>query len=131
MPLPLSMSEVGPMIQPAAVLDARTVLRGTQEIQQLLIQWDQYTAAEATWEDVDTLRSKFPTFNLEDKVAFKGDGIVMSPNNDKSMEVRESNMRGPQDTHEQEFVESGPGLIGPRRGMRMRKTSTRLEGFSH
>ncbi|CAJ2644751.1 unnamed protein product [Trifolium pratense] len=111
MPLPLSMSEVGPMIQPAAVLDARTVLRGTQEIQQLLIQWDQYTSAEATWEDVDTLRS--------------------NPNNDKSMEVRESNMRGPQDTHEQEFVESGPGLIGPRRGMRMRKTSTRLEGFSH
>lgn len=53
----------------------------------------------------------------------------MSPNNDKSMEVSGSTRRGPQNMHEQNSVESGPGLIGPRRGMRMRKTSTRLEGF--
>jgi hypothetical protein len=71
MPLPLSMSEVGPMIQPAAVLDTRTILRGTQEIHQVLIQWDQYTAAEATWEDIHTMRSKFLHSTLRTRLLLK------------------------------------------------------------
>ncbi|MCI23378.1 hypothetical protein A2U01_0044557, partial [Trifolium medium] len=66
MPLPLTMSEVGPIIQPIEILDARTIVRGSQKVHQILIQWDQTTPVEATWEDFDDLQNKFPTLNLED-----------------------------------------------------------------
>jgi hypothetical protein len=71
-PLPLTMSESGPIIQPMEVLDARTIMRGTQKINQVLVQWDQLPAAEATWEDIDTLQDNFPTFNLETRLILMG-----------------------------------------------------------
>jgi translation initiation factor IF-1 len=55
LPLPLTMSDTGPLTQPIAVLQARTILRGAQKIHQVLVQWDQYSRSEATWEDVSTL----------------------------------------------------------------------------
>ncbi|MCH79841.1 retrotransposon protein, partial [Trifolium medium] len=67
MPLPLTMTDVGPSIQPIDVLQVRTIIRGSQKVHQVLIQWDQYTAAEATWEDVNNIQDKFPSLNLEDK----------------------------------------------------------------
>ncbi|MCI63003.1 hypothetical protein A2U01_0084260, partial [Trifolium medium] len=42
------------------------------------------------WEDVDALRSKFPSFNLEDKVDFYGDGIVMKPKGSNILETNDS-----------------------------------------
>ncbi|KAK2367199.1 hypothetical protein QL285_080510 [Trifolium repens] len=71
-PLPLTMSESGPIIHPMEVLDARTIMRGTQKINQVLVQWDQLPAAEATWEDIDTLQDNFPTFNLETRLILMG-----------------------------------------------------------
>ncbi|PNX96484.1 Ty3/gypsy retrotransposon protein [Trifolium pratense] len=125
MPLPLSMTDTGPMIQPVSVLATRTIIRGAQRIQQVLIQWDQYSTAEATWEDVDALQSKFPAFNLEDKVAFIGDGIVMSPMEENILQEGESAKEGLNDMHERNSV-----MMGPRRGKRVRKTSKRLEGYA-
>ncbi|GAU25204.1 hypothetical protein TSUD_151040 [Trifolium subterraneum] len=107
LPLPLTMSDTGPLIQPIAVLAARTILKGIQKVHQVLIQWDQYPEAEATWEEVTNLQSKFPYFNLEDKVVFKGDGIVMSPKEGKVLEVVESSKRDPQDMHAQNSVSNG------------------------
>jgi hypothetical protein len=131
LPLPLTMSDTGPLIQPIAVLAARTILKGAQKIQQVLIQWDQYPAAEATWEEVTDLQSKYPTFNLEDKVAFKGDGIVMSPQEGKVLEAGESSKRGPQDVITKNSVSRGVELMGPRKGMRVRKANTRLEEYEY
>ncbi|GAU47333.1 hypothetical protein TSUD_101210 [Trifolium subterraneum] len=72
LPLPLTMTEIGPIVQPIDVLQARTIIQGLQKVHQVLIQWDQYSAAEATWEDVTTVKDKFPSLNLEDKVSFYG-----------------------------------------------------------
>ncbi|KAJ0441334.1 putative nucleotidyltransferase, Ribonuclease H [Helianthus annuus] len=60
------------ILTPQAVLQRRKVLRGTQTVQQSLIQWDGLTTAEATWEDDVQLAQQFPDFSLEDKVGFKG-----------------------------------------------------------
>jgi hypothetical protein len=57
LPLPLTMSEIGPMLQPIEILQARTIQRGTKKIHQILVQWDQSPIAEATWEDIDDLKS--------------------------------------------------------------------------
>ncbi|GAU25498.1 hypothetical protein TSUD_218700 [Trifolium subterraneum] len=86
-PLPLTMSEIGPLIQPIDVLQVRTILRGTQKVHQVLIHWDQYSREEASWEDANDVLNKFPTFNLEDKVAFYGYGIVMKQNKRNLLEV--------------------------------------------
>jgi hypothetical protein len=46
-------------------------------VHQVLVQWEQQPTEEATWEDIVSLQQKFPSFNLEDKVDFKEEGIVM------------------------------------------------------
>ncbi|MCI40204.1 hypothetical protein A2U01_0061436, partial [Trifolium medium] len=55
MPLPLTVTEMGPVIQPIAVLATRTVLKGTQQIQQILVQWENGPQEEATWEDLEDI----------------------------------------------------------------------------
>ncbi|GAU11620.1 hypothetical protein TSUD_346120 [Trifolium subterraneum] len=66
-PLPLTMTEIGPLSQPIDVLQVRTIIKGTKKVHQVLIQWDQYPREEASWEDADDVLNKFPAFNLEDK----------------------------------------------------------------
>ncbi|MCI01082.1 transposon TF2-1 polyprotein, partial [Trifolium medium] len=73
LPLPLTMSDTGPIIQPVAILQARTIMKGTQKVHQILVQWDQSSNDEATWEDFQDMQLKYPTLNLEDKVVFNGE----------------------------------------------------------
>lgn len=80
LPLPLTTMEEGPIIQPEKILQTRTVLRGTQQVPQVLVKWEGLPSMEASWEDRAAMLDNFPTLNLEDKVAFKGDGIVMNEN---------------------------------------------------
>jgi hypothetical protein len=37
-----------------------------------LILWEGLAPTEATWEDMEELKLRFPLFNLEDKIGFKG-----------------------------------------------------------
>ncbi|XP_014519802.1 uncharacterized protein LOC106776848 [Vigna radiata var. radiata] len=76
-PLPLTINEQFPIIQPMDILHTRVILRGQQQIPQLLIQWEGMDESEATWEDKDAFIAAYPSFNLEDKVVFKEGGIVM------------------------------------------------------
>jgi hypothetical protein len=133
MPLPLTMSDSGPIINPIQVLQARTIVKGSQKIHQVLIQWDQHSIAEATWEDIDDLQIKFPNYNLEDKVVFNGDGIVMRPNVYKGLEASNESANqaeGPQNNlHEEKLVSSGAEVMGPRRGIRVRKAHSRWNEY--
>lgn len=74
LPLPLTEAGNSPIIQPIEVLQARTLVQGTSKLPQLLIQWENTPIEEATWENITDLQHNYPTFNLEDKVVFKGDG---------------------------------------------------------
>ncbi|MCI70923.1 hypothetical protein A2U01_0092186, partial [Trifolium medium] len=62
---------------PIQVLATRTVLKGTQQTLQILVQWENGLQEEATWEDLEDIKASYPNFNLEDKVDFKGEGNVM------------------------------------------------------
>ena len=76
LPLPLTVTEMGPVMQPVRILANRKLLRGTTQIDQILVQWENGVQEEATWEDIEDIKASYPTFNLEDKVDFKGEGNV-------------------------------------------------------
>lgn len=76
MPLPLTVSELGPVLQPIAVTATRTIIRGQQQVTQILVQWENGQEEETSWEDLEDIKASYPHFNLEDKVAFKGEGNV-------------------------------------------------------
>jgi hypothetical protein len=130
MPLPLTMNDFGPIIQPSQILQARTIVRGSQKIHQVLIQWENQSATEATWEDIATLQQKFPSLNLEDKVVFKGEGIVMKEGNilelgDSAIpHVVTSGMHG-----ENGIIPNHPDIVGVRKGGRVRKENTMLKDY--
>lgn len=65
-----------PQVQPISVLAHRNILRQGASVPQVLVHWQGKSAEEATWEDMLTIQSQFPTFNLEDKVDSSGGGIV-------------------------------------------------------
>ena len=46
-------------------------------VPQVLIKWKDCSAASSTWEDTDTFRTRFPSFQLEDKLTLDGEGDVM------------------------------------------------------
>lgn len=76
MPFPLIVTELGPMMQPIKVLATRTVIIGTQQVGQILVQWENGLQEDATWEDLDDIKAGYPDFNLVGKVDFKGEGNV-------------------------------------------------------
>ena len=63
-------------MQPVAILQTRTVLRGNKQIQQHLLQWEGLLELQATWEDHFTMAEAFLHFNLGDKVDYNG--VVLS-----------------------------------------------------
>lgn len=76
MPLPLLTTETGPVLTPLSVLDSRILLQQGQQTPQVLVQWQQLSSKEATWENYENFRALYPNFHLEDKVNFKGGGNV-------------------------------------------------------
>jgi hypothetical protein len=68
-----------PVKTPLAIAATRTVLLNGVPLQQVLVQWDECSHEEASWEDWEHFRMIFPTFHLEDKVVFEGGGNDTSP----------------------------------------------------
>lgn len=50
-PLPETTSELGPILQPEHILQARTMLKGQVSFPQVLVKWNALEASLATWED--------------------------------------------------------------------------------
>ncbi|XP_073265974.1 uncharacterized protein [Populus alba] len=65
-----------PALQPRAILDRRMTRQNNQAVTQVLIHWDGQPPAVATWEFNEELKLRFPQFNLEDKVGFKGKQLL-------------------------------------------------------
>ena len=62
----LTQGEIHPL--PKAILDSRSV----KNQKQVLVHWDGLSPAESSWEDVHSLRKRFPSFALEDKCRING-----------------------------------------------------------
>ncbi|MCI24955.1 hypothetical protein A2U01_0046142, partial [Trifolium medium] len=96
MPLPLTTSELGPILQPGALLDSRIIMKGNTPIPQVLIHWEGMDKADTTWEDQEEFKLAHPNFHLEDKVTFNGGSIArdpiidMDPQDNESAEENES-----------------------------------------
>lgn len=108
--LPDLEGEKGVVIEPEAILAKRTVTVQGEQIQQLLVQWKGQGLDEATWEDLITIKSQFPSFSLEDKAQANGRGIVR-PN-------------GMQESHNEPLAHQNPKgpkiwQVYSRRGKRM------------
>ncbi|XP_026396181.1 uncharacterized protein LOC113290806 [Papaver somniferum] len=55
------------VIEPVAVLDTRTTVRGTIQIPHVLVQWCNSDPSDLTWEDAAHIQAQFPDLILEDK----------------------------------------------------------------
>ncbi|PNX93203.1 hypothetical protein L195_g016354 [Trifolium pratense] len=123
-PLPLTTHELGPILQPIAVLQRRDIVRNEHAIQQVLIKWEGLNDTDATWEDVDEITENYPNFNLEDKVEVKGKGIAMEePRQQKGQVSKILENEGATKSV------SAPQMPGMRKGVRPRAPSIKLRDF--
>ncbi|WVZ16123.1 hypothetical protein V8G54_009105 [Vigna mungo] len=58
----------GPTFWPIKILERRQIQQGEEEVQQILVEWQERGRDGATWEDVLTIKDQYLDFNLEDKV---------------------------------------------------------------
>jgi hypothetical protein len=56
MPLPLTTTDIGPVISPVAILKFRSNKQGSSIIQKVHVQWENAVAAEAMWEYVSDMK---------------------------------------------------------------------------
>lgn len=81
------------LVEPEALLEVRQVRVRNALRLEVLIKWKHLPLFEATWEDAHMISNQFPTFHLEDKVTLWGGGIVMSPNESKSLKTYSRNKK--------------------------------------
>jgi len=120
----------GSILQPGEVLSSRVLLRGHLRIPQVLIHWQNTSQEDATWENVNDMEEAFPSFNLEDKVNSKGEGIVK---NTKGREVLKKPKKGKKVNvelvKERGHVEDDAYSKNLRRSDRNRMINKRLAGY--
>ncbi|GJT07557.1 ty3-gypsy retrotransposon protein [Tanacetum coccineum] len=63
-----------PVEQPLAICDTRIVLQKGIPVRQVLVQWNGRPPEEATWEWLLKFKIAYPSYHLEDKVIFEGEG---------------------------------------------------------
>ena len=52
------------------------IIKGSQHVQQHLVQWEDTHKSQSTWEDHNPLQKAYLDFNLENKVVLNGGGII-------------------------------------------------------
>ncbi|KAH0699131.1 hypothetical protein KY284_013346 [Solanum tuberosum] len=57
--------------EPKSILERRMIKKGNKVVDQLLIQWKNMSKEQATWEDYHVIKTRFPSFFLEDKKVSK------------------------------------------------------------
>ncbi|KAL1087127.1 hypothetical protein V6Z11_D08G161200 [Gossypium hirsutum] len=77
-PLHLADSTSALILQPTAILEMRSIQRANSLIEQWLVQWDDSSTDEATWEDKAYMLKLFPDLNLKDKVCLDVGGNVVN-----------------------------------------------------
>ncbi|KAJ4836544.1 hypothetical protein Tsubulata_013593 [Turnera subulata] len=101
------------------LLDKRIIQEGDRNVEQWLIRWDGLPASDATWEDTDSVKHRFPALNLEDKNQIQIGGNVMSKSQQPDPVT--------QDEQAQEPTSVSP--VVPGRSKCNRIPSSRIEGY--
>lgn len=74
--LPDVNAEGVPIIRPMQVREYRQVKRGGHFRWEVLLEWEGLPAEDATWENLEEIRDRFPDLALEDKDILEGDRNV-------------------------------------------------------
>nr|CAH67116.1 H0502G05.7 [Oryza sativa] len=69
-------ASTAPLQVPLRILDRRLTKRGNSAVAQVLIQWSASVPEDATWEDLDDLRSRFPAALAWGQANSQGEGLV-------------------------------------------------------
>ncbi|XP_060217253.1 uncharacterized protein LOC132644672 [Lycium barbarum] len=60
--LPMTSDECQFLVKPAAILQRQLTKKGNVDVVKVLIQWSNLSPEDATWEDYDFIKAKFPDF---------------------------------------------------------------------
>jgi hypothetical protein len=104
------------------VIDSREIMRGTNSVPQVLIEWEGLSSTAATWEDKEDIALIYPNFSLEVKASVNGGSIARTP----IIEL------GPQDNksaQKDNITVSDTEIKGLRRSQRIRIPSNKLKGY--
>ncbi|KAJ4754640.1 polyprotein [Rhynchospora pubera] len=91
--LPVVSPEGNLHITPEYILIRRMVKRNNAAVPQLLIKWSNLPEEEATWEDYEQIRKRYPEFSLEDKEDLEK-RRVSDPEINQILAVREKGIAG-------------------------------------
>ncbi|GKE82534.1 retrotransposon-related protein [Tanacetum coccineum] len=72
---------------PEKCLAVREVTKKGEKVPQWLIQWQQGTIEDATWEDAYAIQNQFPNFRLEDKPVSYEAGIDKENDNIEPLDI--------------------------------------------
>ncbi|KAK1427816.1 hypothetical protein QVD17_16511 [Tagetes erecta] len=68
------------LLVPIAVLAKRSLGRGSLLTEEWLVQWQDQSSDDATWEDASWVKGQFPDLSLEDKTFFEGESSDTNAN---------------------------------------------------
>ncbi|KAH9734507.1 hypothetical protein KPL71_017399 [Citrus sinensis] len=71
------------ILKPDYIVDARWLKRGSKFVEQSLVRWKRLPREEATWEDTDVIKQRFPHMTLVLKGPLYGGGINKEPRKSK------------------------------------------------
>jgi hypothetical protein len=94
--LPAEAVENHPLVTPLAILAVREEIIDGKSQEQVLVQWQGLSPDDTSWEPWHNLQS---IYNLEDKVGFDGEGIVMIKDNEVSASNKEEFISGTNKPH--------------------------------
>lgn len=133
-----------PSIQhPLTVLDHRITKKGNNTIPQVLIHWSNTLPEQATWEDLEDLKTRFPGLPAWGQAGFQGVGIVRNTPSNAKVAVQEDTEEEirPDESEEQEEEAEAPvesdgakqgggeqDLVAKRRSSRPIKPNPRYQG---
>nr|GEV60628.1 isochorismate synthase [Tanacetum cinerariifolium] len=86
LPQGLEMDSSTPSL-PEKCLAVREVSKKGEKVPQWLIQWQQGTIEDATWEDAYAIQNQFPNFRLEDKPASYEAGIEKENDSEQLLDI--------------------------------------------
>ena len=112
---------------PWRILDRRLTKRGNSTVSQVLIHWSDSTPEEATWEDYEDLRTRFPAALAWGQANSQGEGVVRGPDITEDVAVGEKTLKPEEEEETQTSTNETTEEAVPRPA-RVRRPNPRVQG---